>query len=180
MNCFPVLTACLMLATSGCAVVSVASTGGDPIDPSPPVQLSIDPGAKLESTPGTGVGLFVQYEAGGRWTLFTTCDTLVTKVACSFDVFITPAPGAVLSLPTGASLTKDDTVTLLDNGGIHLSTITSTGSSGMSFDADPGAVMEVDLLFDGVEDPRYIFSIGDGALREGAPSDPVFFAPSSP
>jgi hypothetical protein len=177
MKCFPVLAAFVMLATSGCAVVSARAQS---MDPSPPAQLSIDPGATLESTPGTAVGLFVQYEAGGHWTVFTTCDTLISKVACSFDVFVTPETGGVLSVPRGAALINDDAVTLLDNGGIHLSTTTSDGSSGMSFDAEPGAAMEVDLLLDGVEDGGVIFSIGDGGQRDGAPSDPVFFAPGSP
>jgi hypothetical protein len=48
----------------------------------------------------------------------------------------------------------------------------------MTFDADPGAVVELDVFLDNNEDPHFIYWIGDKVLHQGAPSDPMDLAPS--
>jgi hypothetical protein len=54
------------------------------------------------------------------------------------------------------------------------------GGARLTFDADPGAVIEVDMLLDGVAQPRFMFLVSDGSLVDGVPSNPVDLAPRAP
>ena len=52
-----------------------------------PKQVNITPGETLQTKPGEGVGIFVEYAAGGHWHVWTACDTFQSGVACDFKVF---------------------------------------------------------------------------------------------
>jgi hypothetical protein len=174
-----VLAACVGLgsATSGCFV----EDNGPPVDGSP-AEMSIDTGATLDVTPGDGAGMFVEYGGGGHWNVFTACDTAISPsgTACTFDILISADPGVVLSNVLPQDLDPADSLTLQSDGTIHLVAQTSTGGGGVSFDADPGAVIEIDMLLDGIAQPFYVNWIGDGVAQQGAPTNPVDFAPTSP
>ena len=175
------LTACLGLAlgSTGCLVDDDATfTTSDPTEDI--AVITVDPGAALSSTPGTGAGVFVQYAAGGHWTVFTTCDTDVTAGACNFDVLVSADASATLDNVEGTDLSPDDTLTLREDGSIDLVTETADGSDGMTFDADPGAGIELDVLLDGVPQPSMVFVVSDGAVVDGVPTNPVDFVPGSP
>ena len=179
------LTACLGLAlgSTGCLVDGSATiTTTDPtVDVTPAVaEIAIDPGATMSSDPGNGVGLFVQYDQGGHWNLFTTCDTAITGTSCNFDVIVSADRDVLIDNVQGVDLEDRDSVTLNPDGSVNLVTDTSFGSQGLSFDADPGAVIEVDMLLDGVAQPRFVYVVSDGDLLDGVPSNPVDFAPVAP
>jgi hypothetical protein len=165
----------LGLAASGCYV----QAGVDITTPvAGPAQVDIDPGASMASTPGEGVGLFVEYAGNGHWNVFTTCDTNISGAACSFDVVLSADPGVFLDNVQGQDLSGGDVVALHDDGSIHLVAETSFGMNGLSFDADPGAAIEVDMLLDGSAQPRFVYSVSGGVLQDGAPSNPVDFVPA--
>lgn len=182
---FTTLTACLGLAlgSAGCAFQGAATLTTDPApgNPAPPAsavaQIPVDPGGSMSSQPGSGVGLFVQYDLGGHWNLFTTCDTQISGASCSFEVVVSAGAGVTLDKVRGVGLEPSDSVTLEPNGSIRLVTDTSFGSDGLAFDADPGALIEVDMLLDGVAQPRFVFVVSQGVLVSGVPSNPVDFAP---
>ena len=142
--------------------------------------VTIDAGATLELTPGEGVGLFVQYAEGGHWNLSTTCDTRTSGQPCAFDVLISPAPEASFSGVEGRGLSRDDRLELRPDGSVRLVTSTSFGTDGMSFDSEPGAIVEVDALLDGLPQPRFVYVVSEGAAVEGVPTNPVAFSPSAP
>ena len=50
----------------------------------------------------------------------------------------------------------------------------------MTFEATPGAVVELEVYFDGVPDSRVVFWFGNDTLHTGAPTDPVDFLPDTP
>ena len=142
--------------------------------------VTIDTDATLSLTPGDTEGIFVQYARGGHWNLSTTCDTRSSGQSCTFDVVISPSDGATLSGVQGQSLSSDDTLELRSDGTVRLVTSTSYGTNGISFDADPGATIEIDALIDGAAQPSLVNVVSDGAVLAGVPTNPVDFSPSDP
>jgi hypothetical protein len=142
--------------------------------------VTIDAGATLSLDPGESAGLFVQYARGGHWNLTTTCDTRTSGQDCAFDVVISPAPGASFSGVEGQGLSRDDTVELRSDGTIRLVTSTSFGTNGITFDSDPGAVVEIDARLDGTDAPDFVNVVSDGAAASGVPGNPIDFSPSAP
>jgi hypothetical protein len=150
-------------------------------DDSPAIaDVSIDPAASMDASPGDGVGLFVEYAGDGHWNVFTTCDTSISGASCNFDVVISADPSVVLSRVEGQDLNDFDTLSLDGDGSIRLVTDTDFGMNGVSFNAAPGATIEVDMLLDGVEQPEFVYAVSDGVLLRGVPSNPVDFTPATP
>ena len=167
-------------ATSGCFVVT--DGGASPLPPSTdPAQESIDTDALIAVTPGKGAGLFVQYAAGGQWDVFTSCDTDITDRPCAFDVIISADPSVALSNPQKHDFEPVDTLTLETDGSMHLVTGTAGKLDGLSFTADPGAAIRVDMLLDGAAQPDYVHWISGGVYQDqGTTTNPADFVPTSP
>lgn len=179
------VSAVLAFAGTGCVVTAGVDPDVVVVDDGPPppaaiAEISIDPGATMSSRPGEGVGVFVQYDEGGHWSIFTTCDTSITATSCNFDILVSADPRVVLDNVEGTDLESGDSVTLGSDGSINLVTDTAFGTQGLSFDADPGATVELDVLLDGVAQPDYVFVVSDGRLLSGVPSNPVDFSPAAP
>ncbi len=65
-------------------------------------------------------------------------------------------------------------------GTLHLFANTTTNLDGVTFDATPGATLELEMYLDNEAQPRFVYWIGsDKVLHTGAPTDPVDFAPST-
>src|SRR5690242_19751558 len=90
-----------------------------------PAEILIDTDATLVSKPGDGVGVFVEYASGGRWNVFTTCDTNISGAPCTFDVLISSEPGVVLANVRGTDLDDADRIQLESDGSIRFMTRTS-------------------------------------------------------
>jgi hypothetical protein len=150
----------------------------------PPVtevaQVSVQPGATTTSAPGSGVGLFVQYDPGGHWRVWTTCDASITHASCAFDVTVSTSSGAKIANVQGVDLQPADTFVQDGDGSITLLTETTLGSDGISFDADPGATIQVGMLLDGISEPRDMFVVSQGGVLQGVPTNPVDLRPEAP
>jgi hypothetical protein len=168
---------------TGCFFVGDNSGGDGSGTPAPETTAQtvlIDTDATITASPGDGVGVFVQYASGGHWTIFTTCDTHVSNASCGFDLYVnTTDPQAELSKAQGTDLAGRDGIEMLADGSIHLSTDTSTGSNGFTFDATPGAIVELNMALDGASQERFVYWVGNGILHTGAPSNPVDFQPTA-
>lgn len=178
-------TAALALGASGCFVSGSASfePGGYYEEPVPVetviAEVSIDPGATMAATPGAGVGLFVQYDEGGHWMVFTTCDTDISGASCEFDILVSAVDSRTwIDNVEGFELEYDDSFTLGSDGSINLVTNTTYGMNGMLFDAEPGSAIEIDVLLDGVSQPQFVYVVSDGRLMQGVPTNPVDFEPA--
>lgn len=138
---------------------------------------TIDIDAPLETDLGEGVGLFVEYQAGGRWRFFTTCDTALSDFECYFDVVISSVePGSFLGL-IPEEIESDDTLELIGQDTLRFRGWTSTDTDGFSVDTEPGGTLQIDLLLDGECGNRYLYWMGDGAIHAGAPSNPFELKP---
>ncbi|WP_437969971.1 hypothetical protein WMF04_12015 [Sorangium sp. So ce260] len=153
-------------------------------DPPPPTDepllVAIDTGAVLNSEPGEGVGIFVEYAAGGTWRLWTTCDTNTSKVVCSFDLYASVDTSSELFDIVGTDLEKTDATRLVDEGIAYLHAETGSDVDAMTFTTTEGAIVRLEAYLDGAQEPRYVYWFGDGILHEGAPSNPLDFEPTSP
>jgi hypothetical protein len=167
--------ALVALGASGCTVTATI-----PALVTDVAEVSVQPGATTTPAPGTGVGLFVQYDKGGHWQLSTTCDTSVSGASCTFDVTVTASSGVRIDNAKGVSLEPTDSFVQYADGSLNLLTETTFGSDGLSFDADPGATIQVDMLLDGIPQPRYVYVVSQGRSLSGVPTNPVDLRPEAP
>jgi hypothetical protein len=144
------------------------------------MKVTIDTGSTLEATAGDGVGVFVEYAGEGRWHVWTACDTNSSHADCGFDVFASVPSGGAITNPTGENLEGEDNVRVESDGAVHLAAATSTEFDGMTFETDPGSTVELEVFLDGEAQPHFVYWVGDGVLHNGAPTNPVDFAPNAP
>lgn len=179
--------------TTGCIIVDEDDDGPnhrnnvDVIDEpnnNPPaqeiMQFPIDTDQVLESPAGEGIGLFVEYAAGGTWRLWTTCDTNYSNVGCKFDIIASVDTASKIDVVEGSDLEGFDEVIALDDGSVSMHAETASDFDVMSLVTTPGSILRVDLHLDGEPESRFIYWVGDGILHEGAPTNPVDFIPTSP
>ena len=137
----------------------------------------IDTGQMLEVEPGSGVGVFVEYQTGGHWRIFVGCDTEKSGFDCAFDVIAQPVGSSPITAVKPEGLERDDSLSLVGGDVAELVTRTDLDFDGFTLDTAPGAVLSVDAYLDGAC-TNYVYWVGDGAVHDGAPSSPIEFQPS--
>jgi hypothetical protein len=154
----------------------------DYVDPVPALSCGdveeavIDADEALEVDPGVGAGAFIEYESDGTYHVTTSCDSDESGT-CYWDILVTPLDdGPVLSL-SPLDLETDDSVSLEGNS-VRLVASTDADFDGFILETDPGVGVRFDVLLDEACGNRYMFWVGDGALRSGAPSNPIDLIPS--
>jgi len=160
------------------------ATGGD-CGPSTPIQTSIDTNAEVETQidvlPGESAGVFVNYAAGGHWSLRTTCDTLKNNAPCAWDIVLTPEDGRSITNVKGEDLEAgSDSVRIYPDypRSYQFLAQTSADMDGITFDTEPQTAIQVDVFLDDACALPYFFWIGDGAAHTGAPSNPLVLIPT--
>jgi len=180
------LAACFGAAsvTAGCIIVDHDS---DPVivDPPPsveqPMAMSIETDASLSAVPGEGVGVFVEYYAGGVYRVWTTCDTLATGLVCPMDVYMSVDTSSRIDAIVEDGLEGPDFVNVnTEAGTVDMHVDTGSDVDAVEIHTDPGAILRLELVLDQVAQPRFVYWFGDGVLHNGAPTSPVDFVPSSP
>lgn len=157
-----------------------AGTGGSGSTSTPQVVLaSIDTNATLDTTPGEGIGAFVEYEEGGRWHVYTACDTQLSGLPCYFNVIATLPDGSSHGAVETEGLEYEDGVYEYEDG-VELATVTENGIDGMYFEAPPGGEVRFEVYLDDEPDARFIYWVGGGAVHNGAPSNPIDLEPTTP
>lgn len=143
------------------------------------VRATIDTDATLETVPGEGIGAFIEYAEGGRWHVFTACDTELSGLPCYFNVIAILPEGATYGGVSEESLESEDAIYEYEDG-LELVTVTRGDVDGMYFDAPEGEVVRFEVYLDDRPDPRFIYWVGGGAVHNGAPTNPIDLKPSSP
>jgi len=162
-----------------------------------PMLAKIDPSASMVQTPGQGVGVFTQYDPGGHWYVWWTCDTNTSGQSCDFEIKIGVAHGEI----TGATPQNFQETDLLTGGGAGVTVatvasdagveggtstdaganaITPPGSSslaaeatttttvqGVHFDTDPGAVITLSASLGGEYSGSFLFFVEDDKVNGG-------------
>ena len=170
-------------SSSGASGSSSSSSGGGATQP---MLVDVDPNRTMNATPGNGVGVFTQYETGGHWNVWWTCDTSKTNLPCAFDVTVTVSTGTLANV-AAQTLAADDTLTQPSTQDIELVTTTTTGIDGVTFDtvvpAGATPVITLNAKLNGLDDGQYLFFVQDGQINgnyAGTLTDPLMLEPSSP
>jgi hypothetical protein len=161
---------------------------GSPNPSAKPMLARVESNKTMNSTPGGGVGVFTEYDTGGHWHVWWTCDTNLSGETCPFDVKISVGTGAIsnttsegfdatdiLTTPTVPSAGKD--------GAIQAKTVTTTGVQGVLFDTDPGATITLSATIGGLYYGRFLFWVQSGNVNggyAGAVTDPLLLVGVSP
>ena len=174
-------------ATTGCFFVEDHGGHGtmpddnnpDQPDPGTITQVAIQADQQLSANPGEGVGIFVEYRAGGQWHIWTTCDTFTSKAVCSFDIFAGTRPEQLRSYATDQAEGYDE-VKDLGNGELELIADTDSDTDGLIVVTDPGAPLALEVYLDGNGAEPFVYWVSDNIIHTGAPDNPVEFVPASP
>jgi hypothetical protein len=145
-----------------------------------PVQTFIDTNAQIETQPGRGAGVYVEYAAGGHWLVRTTCDTVNDPTPCTWDIVVTPEDTRSISNVVAQGLESTDSVDTFPEYPRSYQLVAETGSDidGIAFDTEPGTTISVDAFLDGTCALPYFFWVGDGAAHTGSPSNPLVLIPT--
>jgi hypothetical protein len=153
-----------------------------------PILGKIDDNVKMNASPGQGVGVFNEYDSGGKWHIWWTCDTNLTSESCPFDVKVSVAKGAITnatsdSFGTGDTLTAPTPGAAASSGGLEAKTTTTTGTQGIYFQTDPGATITLTATVGGLYNGKFLFWVEDGMVNggyKGTVTDPLLLEGKSP
>lgn len=180
-------------ASAGCIIVDGHDHGDvgndDPTDPGddtttpddPSIeQVAIQPDQVLESKPGEGVGIFVEYMAGGKWHVWTACDTFDSGQVCAFDIFAgTSRPESLLAY--GADdIEGTDALVDLGDGTVELIADTDSDPDGVVLELEAGTPLILEVYLDEQSAEPFVYWVSDNVVHGGAPTNPVEFVPSAP
>lgn len=176
-----------MTALTGCIIVD-DDYDNTPPPPDPgtnpitePMLMGIDTDFALDSKPGDGVGIFVEYYAGGHYRIWTTCDTNTSGAMCPFDIFTSVDTASTITAVGEENLEGFDSISLSQgNGTVDLHFETDSDYDAIGIDVTPGAILRVEAYLDGLSEPRFVYWFGDGVLHQGAPTNPIDLIPSKP
>ncbi len=179
----------------GCLVDSTPSSSSSGSGPAPqyssggaagssgsaaaPELVYVDANQTLESTPGQGIGVYVEYETGGHWRISWTCDTGLTHLSCNFVVDASAATGTIAN-PAATAFESSDSLTEPSPQQIEATTTTTTGIDAVVFDTTPGARITVNVQLNA---PVSFFFVQDGKVNggyQGPLTNPLMFEPSTP
>ena len=183
-----ILACCLgITALSGCIIVDDDDDGPVIIDDNPPptpvdpLLVNIDSNEILDAVPGEGVGIFVEYAEGGRYRVWTTCDTNTSGVVCAFDIFTSVDTSSTINATIQDNLEGLDSITVQQGQGtVDLHFETDNDYDAIEIDVTPGAILRLEAFVDNQSDSRFTFWVGDGILHKGAPTNPIDFFPTIP
>ncbi len=145
-----------------------------------PMLVDVDPDKTMTAQPGQGVGVFTEYQTGGHWHVWWTCDTSRSLASCSFDVSVSVASGAIANA-IGEALEPSDQLVQPSPGQVEVITQTSTGSDGIRFDTPPGAIITLDAKLNGAAESDLLFFVQDNLVNgnyQGTLTDPLMFEPA--
>ena len=181
----PIWTAALFIPVIAACVVAHDRQSHEQPTPeeNQPLTVVIDTNQTMNAQGGQGVGVFVQYAAGGHWHVWWTCDTAVSGLACDFALGIT---GTEITSPTTHFDPSEhgDALATSTPDELDVTAHTTTGVDAVDFDAAPGTDVKIDLSMSGLRRGDFFFFVENGQIDGNFPSskltDPLIFEPSAP
>jgi hypothetical protein len=138
---------------------------------------TIDAGIELQTQLGEGAGVFVEYQSGGHWRIWTSCDTFLTDRSCDFEIRATAAFAIDALVELG--LEGADHVDLFGEDTAVFYAHTSVGSDAVEILAPAGEALQIEVVLDGTVAPDYLVWFGSGHKHMGASSSPTVFEPNA-
>ncbi|HEY3595791.1 MAG TPA: hypothetical protein VGL13_18020 [Polyangiaceae bacterium] len=133
----------------------------------------------IGSDPGVGVGVLVDYDAGGHWHVWSVCDTSVSGEACGFSVTATALDGNPVTDVAGDNLESGESAGVVCGDTAFYVASTDFGIDGMTFVATPGAAVQIKAALDDTLFPD-IISFAVNGMAQPSTTNPMVLTPSSP
>jgi hypothetical protein len=162
-------------ATQPSSSSSSSSSGStaEPVDPgtasTAAMLVEVDSNQTMNAQPGEGVGVFVEYNTGGHWHVWWTCDTNQTSQGCDFSVSLAAATGNISNVDAtelAGGLYSAPTPSRLE-----ARSSTTTDVKGFRFDTDAGAVITLEATLAStagdIKDGSFLFFVQDGKVNGG-------------
>jgi hypothetical protein len=148
------------------APTAVPTTPGSPS----PILVLIDTDQVMNADPGQGVGVFTEYSAGGKWHVWWTCDTAISKQDCDVAVSATAAAGNISNVDS-AEL-QGGTVVTPTPSRVEANVKTTNQVHGIKFTTNPGAVITLEATIGGLKEGpgpnrSFFFFVQDGKINGG-------------
>lgn len=151
-----------------------------------PMLVDVDPNRTMTATPGQGVGVFVEYQTGGHWNVWWTCDTSLSNLSCSYDITVSVSTGTIAN-PASQAFESSDSLLQNSSVSIEALTTTTTQTDGMTFDTvvpdGTTPVITLTAYLDGQASGSFLYFVQNGAINgnySGTLTDPLMLEPSSP
>jgi hypothetical protein len=179
---------CLTCDDAGDGGDAATVSAGSTTPSADPILGRVDDNVKMNASPGEGVGVFNEYDSGGQWHIWWTCDTNLTNENCPFDVKVSVATGAITnassqSFGSGDTLTAPTPGAAAGAGDLEAKTTTTTGTQGIDFQTDPGATITLTATVGGLYNGKFLFWVENGKVNggfQGSVTDPLLLVGASP
>ena len=154
---------------SGTTTPAPAPTDTTTTSPAP-ILVVLDTDQVMNADPGQGVGIFTEYFTGGKWHVWWTCDTTLSKQTCDVALSATVASGTIDGVDAGEL--QGGFVTTPNPSRVEARATTSTQVHGITFTTKPGAVVTLEATVGGLrEGPgpnrSFFFFVQDGKINGG-------------
>lgn len=150
----------------------------DPSTTAENATIDVNDTESIQSEPGQGVGVLVDYDTGGHWHVWSVCDTAVSGIACGYAVTALALGGDPVANVTGDDLEPGETAGTACPDTAFFAASTDLGVDGVRFDATPGAAVQVQAALDGtlLQDIILFVQGGDVPIHS---SNPITLTPAS-
>src|SRR4051812_23745402 len=88
----------------------------------PPPVVIVDSDKTMSVDAGQGVGVFVEYQTGGNWHVWWTCDTAQTRQNCHYAVNIKTLDQSTITLSATDGLASADSVRVSNGNAVQART----------------------------------------------------------
>jgi hypothetical protein len=140
-------------------------------------EVSIQPDRVLEAVPGEGVGIFVEYMTGGKWRIWTTCDTFTSKTVCSYQIFASVDRIEHLKAYAADQLEGFDEVKVFEDGVVQFIADTDSDVDAIVLEVEENQPLDLEVYIDGQSAQPFVYWVSDEVIHAGAPENPTRFIP---
>ena len=135
-----------------------------------PLLVVLDTDQVMNADPGQGVGIFTEYFTGGKWHVWWTCDTTLSKQVCDVALSATVASGTIDNLD--AAELQGGYASTPNPSRVEARATTSTQVHGITFTTSPGAVVTLEATVSGLKEGpgqnrSFFFFVQDGKINGG-------------
>lgn len=141
--------------------------------------IDVNDTESVQSDPGQGAGVLVDYDAGGHWHVWSVCDTALSGISCGFAVTALALGGDPVTNVTGDDLEAGETAGTVCADTAFFAASTDFGIDGVRFDATPGAAVQIEAALDGTVFAD-IISFAQGGVAVASKTNPITLTPASP
>jgi hypothetical protein len=154
--------------------------GVPPDVPDTVTEVAIQPDQVMSAVGGEGVGIFVEVYTGGKWRIWTTCDTFTSKSICSYQIFASFTRTEHLLAYSAEDVEGFDEVQVFEDGVVQFMAETDSDTDSLWLEVEENQPVQLEVFIDGQSAQPFVYWVSDDIIHAGAPDNPVSFVPVVP